>query len=166
MPARIVLPPLLVPGDKGQAARWIVVADSRGAIKLVRTGDFAVEREWSLGGPITAGPFWRGDRVGCVVEYRRLVWLDPQSNKPVWTYTSSAGKIVGRPQLSNGAVLVAHLGGRIVALNPADGRVQGKGYQLQGSIAPAGSPAALGGDNVFLPLTDGTALLLSHADLR
>jgi hypothetical protein len=120
---------------------------------------------WDLKGRVTAGPFRRsvpksGERVGCIVDGRRLVWIDPRAKAILWEYSTGGATIVGEPQMVNGKLVVADQGGAIVALDPATGKPQSKGYVLPGSAAPAAPPVAFDGQTLFTPLTDGTVILL------
>ena len=69
---------------------------------------------------ITAGPFVRSGRIGCVVGRNRLVWLDPEFDQSLWEYEFEAD-IVGAPHLIDGVLVVADVAGQFVALNPIDG---------------------------------------------
>jgi len=62
--------------------------------------------------------------------------------------------------------VLAHQNGRFVSLDPATGKVQGKGFALQANVAPAAAPVAFGADRIFAPLTDGTVLLLPLTELE
>jgi outer membrane protein assembly factor BamB len=161
----LVAAPAPVPGAGGELVAC--VADLSGALTLLRGDLLQEERRWDLGGRITAGPFVRGNRVGCVVDGVRLVWLDPGQEKPVWEYRNPKGEpIVGEPQLVDGMLVVAHQSGRFVGLNPATGQRHGPGFTLQASAAPSASPVPFGTGRAFAPLTDGTVLLLDLRHLR
>src|SRR5262249_31663971 len=78
--------------------------------------------------------------VGCVVDRRRLVWINPASAIPAWQFPNPAegaqfqepGEgILGQPQLISEALILADLSGQFIALNPTTGRRLGKGYVLQ-----------------------------------
>ena len=121
-------------------------------------------QRWPLRSAVTAGPFARelpgGEvRIGCVVEGRRLVWLDPAQAKPVWEYRAD-GALAGLPQLVDGLLIVADEAGWIKALDPRDGKPVGPGYRLGGSVVPTASPVAFGPRCLLAPLSDCTALLL------
>jgi hypothetical protein len=121
-----------------------------------------------LGGKnITAGPFSRGKWVGCVVDRRRLVWFDPGKDQPLWGYgTPRNDELVGQPHLVGDVLLVADATGRFVGLDPETGKERGPGYELQAAVAPATAPVAFGKDRAFVPLTDGTVLLLPMRHFR
>ncbi|HXG10005.1 MAG TPA: PQQ-binding-like beta-propeller repeat protein [Gemmataceae bacterium] len=166
LPARIVAPPVVLrSGDK--ADPQVCIADADGHVWLVRLKGDGLDpvRHWELDGRITAGPFLRGGHVGCVVDRRRLVWLDPTEDRPLWEYTSEGEGIVGQPQLIEGLVLVADQSGKFVGLDPATGQPRGS-YTLRANAAPAAAPVAFGPGRAFAPLTDGTVLLLSLDRLR
>jgi hypothetical protein len=143
------------------------VADASGTLTLLHGEGLEEAQHWDLGGKITAGPFVRGDHVGCVVDGDRLVWLDPAKKDPLWEYRNAGGEpVVGEPQLVEELLVVAHQSGRFVGLDPTTGRPHGPGFTLQASAAPAVSPTAFGNGRAFAPLTDGTVLLLSLQHLR
>jgi PQQ-like domain len=156
-------------------------------------GSLIRRREWKLGGRITAGPFVRrqddtpriggvvgsvlpavqeflqaqgeGLRIGCIVDRRRLVWIDPQQDAVCWEH-SAAGAIVGQPEVADRLLVIADQSGRFTALDPRTGEKEGPGHALRGSIAPAAAPVSFGPNRLFAPLSDGTVLLLSLDQLR
>jgi outer membrane protein assembly factor BamB len=169
LPARIVAAPMLVPRPNGEPV--VCVADAEGNVTLLKAGDLKEVRRWPLPkllgasalreGKVTAGPFLRGQRLGCVVDHRLLVWLDPDRDKPAWVYVSPGQGIVGRPQVVGDCVVVADLSGRFVGLDPATGEPRPEAsYTLRESVAPAAGPVSFGPEQAFSPLTDGTVLLL------
>jgi hypothetical protein len=119
-----------------------------------------------MGGHVTQGPFVRGDRVGCVVDRRRLAWIDPDKDEVLWTYTSGGEEIVGSPHEVDHMLVVADRAGSYVGLDPATGRPLGPGYQLRANVAPGTSPVAFGPRRLFAPLSDGTVLLIALGRLR
>jgi outer membrane protein assembly factor BamB len=167
-PARIVAAPALVSPD------LVCVATGDGVLTLLGTRDLKPQTTWPLGEygrRITAGPFvrtWGGRTwIGCVLDHRRLVWLDPEKAKPAWLEPYEAREtIVGEPQLVGDLLLVADQSGRFVGLDPRTGRQRGPGYTLQANVTPATTPVAFGSDRAFVPLTDGTVLLLSLGHFR
>src|SRR5262249_14108415 len=151
----------------------VVVADAVGTVTLWTVqpdGRLTAAKEpWKLDGEITEGPFAvqvEGQtRIGVVVNHVKLVWLDPGAEEEPWSFSrkDEAGKlirIVGRPEVIEGLVVVADLSGSFVALDPATGEPQGKGYRFEGSAAPSAAPVAFGPGRLFAPLSDGTILLL------
>jgi hypothetical protein len=174
LPARVVAPPLVLGGPRDATFR-ILVADADGRVTLLR-GDrkrkeLEVVRGQHLGGKISDGPFRLGkDRVGCVVEGRRLVVLDARDNEPAWAYPSARkpapADFVGRPVVAGRMVVVTDVGGRFIGLDLATGRPRGPGYKLRAQAAPTCAPVAFGPDRLFAPLTDGTTLLLSLKRLQ
>jgi hypothetical protein len=160
--ARVVAPPVVL---SAQPRLRVCAADATGAVTLLEGDGLEEKRRWELGGRITAGPFPRGAHLGCVVDKRSLVWIDPEKDQPLWKYDIAGEAIVGRPQLLGDVVVVADQSGRFVALDAATGRPKGKGYELKGSLAPAAAPSAFGPGQAFAPLTDGTVLILSLEDL-
>jgi outer membrane protein assembly factor BamB len=165
--ARIVAAPLV--RFTGPNEFRVYVADADNQLTLLR-GDLTsdrleVVRRLPLDGTITAGPFDLGKGVGCTLDRRRLVLVDPAENKPLWSYNADA-PLVGRPALVGGLLIVADSEGRFVGLDPAGGEPRGKGYRLRANVAPACTPVAFGADRLFAPLTDGTVLLLSLKRLQ
>jgi hypothetical protein len=163
----IVAPPLVLtrPGDK--IPLRLCVAEASGTIHLLEGEELKTVRQWALKGKLTSGPFLRDGKVGCVVDRRRLVWLDPAKDKEwLWQYESPGDEIVGQPQLVEGALIVAHLSGRFIGLDPATGQFRGPGFTLKASVAPAANPVAFGPSRLFAPLTDGTVLLLPQEHFR
>jgi hypothetical protein len=148
----------------------LAVSDSAGDVTLVEydgKGALSVKRVWRLGGEVTAGPFVRGNAVGCVIDRTKLVWLDPGAPQEVWRYIpKSQAAIVGEPRLCGGLLVVADQSGRYVALDPATGKPAGDGYALRGSLVPVASPVMFQKDRLLAPLSDGTVLLLGAGRLR
>jgi hypothetical protein len=164
---RVAAAPVLLPVQAGTAPR-VCVIDSAGVLTLLSVRDgglLEVKRTWDLHGTVTAGPFVRtlpngAVRVGCVMDGVRLMWLDPNQNKPAQEYRTQGGSVVGQPQLIDGLLVVADQSGRIVALDPVECKPMDAGYQLAGSVVPAASPVSFGVRRLFVSLSDGTALLL------
>lgn len=164
---RVVAPPLVLPGGDSQ---HVLVAGRGGILQVLRVTPAGAlqksSRGWKLGGRVTAGPFLRsptgsGLRVGCILDGGRLVWLDPhKGGSPLWEYRTDGAAIVGEPQLVNDSLIIADQNGTIVALDLKTGKPKSKGYTLPGSIAPAAPPVAFDPENLFVPLTDGTVLLV------
>jgi hypothetical protein len=116
-------------------------------------------------GPISGGPFVQGPGIGCIVGKNRLVWIDPNRERMLWEYTFVTD-IVGEPQLVDGALVVASLAGQFVGLDPTNGRPRGPGYTLKANVTPVASPVPFGPEHLFVPLTDGTVMLLDRKSFR
>jgi hypothetical protein len=162
---RIVSSPMLLAAKIG--ASEVCVADAGGVVWVLEVqadGRLKVSRKWDLKGKITTGPFLRlvggAARVGCVVDQRRLVWLDPSADAPLWIYETSGKAILEQPQMVEDILVITDQSGRINGLNAATGKPQGLGYALRGSIAPATSPVGFDANRLFVPLSDGTIMLL------
>jgi outer membrane protein assembly factor BamB len=164
LPDRIVAPPAVLPREGGREPR-VCVADSAHVVTLLDGDGLAPLRRWRLSGAITSGPFVRGGAVVCVVDGRKVVWLDPEKNEPLWSADFRAD-VVGQPQLIDGVLVVADQRGQIQALDPATGKAAGPGYAVVASAAPTAAPMAFGADRLFVPLSDGTVLLPPRSCLR
>lgn len=153
----------------------VLVADPSGVLRLLKLTPTSTleetKRRRDLGGRLTAGPYLLTPpsgvpRIGCIVEGKRFVLLDAEKLTVLWEYRTTGSVIVGEPQLVHGRLIVADLSGRIVALDPATGTQEGPGYSLAGSMAPAASPVAFDGNQLFAPLSDGTVMLLPIGSFR
>jgi outer membrane protein assembly factor BamB len=138
---------------------------------LAAGGELQRNREWDLKGQLTGGPFLYtladgGVRIGCVIDQRRLVWLDPSRAEPLWSYPLNGESIVGQPQVIEDMLVVASQSGRYVGLDLQSGKPKGPGYTLRASVAPAATPVPYGAGLLFTPLSDGTALLMPLNRLR
>jgi outer membrane protein assembly factor BamB len=154
VPDAIVAAPVLGPGT-GE----LCVADGSGTIRVLQTENLQTVRQWPVNGKITAGPFVRGSAIGCVVNHNRLVWINTGVDSP-WEF-QAAGEIVGQPQVVKDSVVVVDQSGQLVALDPANGTPRGAPFILKGSVAPAAAAIPFGPDRLFVPLTDGSILLLA-----
>jgi hypothetical protein len=144
----------------------VCVADSKGRVFLLRADDLKIVRRWELKGPIATAPFLRGDHIGCVVDGRQLVWLDPDRDQPMWRYETPGAEIVGQPHLSKGLLIVADLAGHLVGLDPATGKPAGQPYRMGKGAIPAAAPVPFGAERLFAPVTDGSVLLPPIEQLR
>jgi outer membrane protein assembly factor BamB len=168
LPARIVGPPVVLPRAAANPTLEVCVGDATGNLTLLRGGEAGLktERTWSLGGQITAGPFLRGGAIGCVVDKKRLVWIDPAKPERLWEYTMEGGQIVGQPEVIDGTLVVADLSGRFIGLDPHTGKQRGDGYTLNFGAPVVATPVAFGPGQALVPLTDGTLFLLPLRKLR
>lgn len=155
---RLVGAPAALPGG------GVAVADAGGTVTLLGGDRPTIARKWTLG-PVTAGPWSIGDKLAVVVDRRKLVWLNPDADQPLWTYTTTGDGIESPPRLIDGKLIVADLAGRFLAVDPATGKPVGSGYQFPAEAAPAAAVAPFGPGRLFAPLTDGTVLLLPMAEL-
>jgi outer membrane protein assembly factor BamB len=153
--ARILSAPAVLPGANQPR---LAVADAARTVTLLEGPGLQRAREWILSDDITAGPFAIQNGILVVLGRRRLVWLDPDKNQTVWAWTCPDGDIVGHPRILDGRLLVADQSGKIRTIDPATGTVELR-YELQGDVAPACAGVPWGADRLFVPLTDGTALL-------
>jgi hypothetical protein len=163
---RVTAAPVLLT-EKGGTAE-VCVADAAGTVRVLQVkpdGQVVLtKRKWDLHRKVTAGPFLRtvgGNlRVGCVVDERRLVWLDPNADGVLWTYETTDHPLLGEPQVVEGVLVVTDRAGQVVGLDPATGKPDGPGYALRGSVGPMATPVAFDGKRLFVPLSDATILLL------
>jgi hypothetical protein len=163
----VAAPPVLLPSADGQPR--VVVADSAGVLHLFAVmpdGSLQAGLTWELRGNLSAGPFIQaapegGWRIGCVLDRRRLLWIDPAKEQPLWTYDSRGPAILGQPQQIEDMLVAALQSGLYVAIDPKTGQLRGSGYTLRTSAAPAATPMTFGPGRMFAPLSDGTALVLS-----
>jgi hypothetical protein len=149
LPDPLLGTPALLPGNQE-----VCVADIIGNITIVRLNDSTRVRQWTVAGKITAGPFVRGTAIGCVVDYNRLVWLNPANGSREDYF--AAAEIVGQPEVVGDLLLVVDLSGQIVPLDAMSGKTAGPPIVARGSVSPAGTPVAFGSDRLFVPLSDGT----------
>jgi hypothetical protein len=156
---RIVSPPAVLPNDR------LCVADSQGGLTLLLGAKLKKGLTWALEGRITSGPFVRGDHLGCVVDRRRLVWIDPAEKVPPWEYATPGEGIVGRPRLLGKHLLLADQSGRFTLVDAATGRPHGEGHTLKAQVAPTTAPVPYGSSHALVPLTDGTCYLLPLGQL-
>jgi outer membrane protein assembly factor BamB len=138
----------------------LCVADAGRTVTLLQGDALQRTRSWTLSGNITAGPVVRAGMILVVVDNRRLVWIDPERDQLPGLAFSFPADIVGLPELIDGVLVVADETGHIQGFDPRTARKVGDGYLLRADVAPAGAPLPFG-DRVFVPLTDGTALLPS-----
>ncbi len=163
---RVSAAPVVLPAHEGAGDVRVAVADAANTVTLLQGDTLRTVRQWPMNGTITAGPFVRGPAVGCVVDHRRLVWLNPDQEQPLWEYTFDAD-VVGAPELvEDDLLVVADLSGRFTGFDPVSGRMRGAGYTLRANVAPAAAPVGFGPGRLFAPLTDGTVLLLSRKHFR
>lgn len=163
LPARVVAPPIVVAGPAGEGIA-VAVACADQSLNVLDGGRLTVSRTWAMPGKVTAGPFAHGRGIGCVVERNRLVWVDPSRKQP-WERSFDAD-IIGVPLWTDDTLVVANQAGQVVALLPEDGRPLGPGYSLRANITPAAAPVPFADSSLFLPLTDGTVIILPRKLLR
>ncbi len=156
LPHRILAAPVLVPSaDKVR----LCVLDASDTVTLFDPERLSVLKRWSMPGKVTAGPFLRAGKIGCVVAKTRLVWLDPTQDAPAWEYTFVA-EIVGEPHVIEGKLVIADVAGQMAALDPANGSSLGPVLRLRANVAPTAAPVPFGPGRAFVPLTDGTIVIL------
>jgi outer membrane protein assembly factor BamB len=141
----------------------VAVADSGGVVTLIRGDKPTVARQWRTG-TVTAGPWVFGNQVTVVVDRHTLVWLNPAAEAVAGKLPVPGDGIESPPRLIDGKLVVADLSGRFFAFQPSGGPI-GNGYQVPAEAAPAAAVMPFGPGQLFAPLTDGTVLLLSVAEL-
>ena len=105
-----------------------------------------------------------GDGIVCVVDHKRIVWIDPERSERRWEY-SLVSAVVGAPVLVEGMLVAADVSGRFQAFDPERGPI-GPGYMLKANAAAETGPVPFGPGRLLVPLSDGTFLLLPLAKLR
>ena len=163
LPHRITAAPVVLPAE-GNARPRLCVADASDTLTLLDADGLNVLQSWRMPGKITAGPFERAGKIGCVVGRSQLVWLDPAQKEIAWQYAFR--EIVGEPNLIDGVLVVADVAGRFVALDPASGRPLGAVLTLQANVAATAAPLPFGPGQAFVPLTDGTVVIVPLDKLR
>jgi outer membrane protein assembly factor BamB len=163
---RIVAPPVLV--QEGGMPR-LCVADASDTLTLLDADRLTVVQRdghpvrWSMPGKITAGPFVRAGKIGCIAG-KYLVWLDPNQDEALWEYF--VRDIVGEPHLIDGVLVIADAAGKFLALDPANGTPLGPGLTLKANVAANAAPLPFGPGHAFVPLTDGTMVVMPLEKLR
>jgi outer membrane protein assembly factor BamB len=160
---RIVTAPVVL--NRTQAKKEACVLDASDTLTLVDADRLTVLRNWQMPGKVTAGPFVRAGKIGCVVAKNRLVWIDPSEKTPAWEYAFVAD-VVGAPHLMDGMLVVGDIAGQFVALDPATGRPLGPDLTLKANLAPVAAPLPFGPGRAFAPLTDGTIVIVPLDKLR
>jgi outer membrane protein assembly factor BamB len=170
---RLVGDLLVLPGDK---PRRVCTAEADGEVyvwAVAAGGKLEPVGNWLLNGRVTAGPFLRftadgAERIGCVIDHKQLVWIDPKvTEKVLWRSPENPdAEIIGRPEVVGDLLVVADQSGKVVGLDETTGKPVGPGYTLRGSVAAAASPVAFGPYRLFVPLTDGAVLLPEVSRLR
>jgi hypothetical protein len=162
---RLIGPALPLPGEPRRA----VFADAAGHVLLVNGDRLDVERSWSLGGDgreVSAGPTWTNGLVLFSINGRELIALDILRDAPAWTLPTPGDGWIGTATPLGDSLVAADRSGRLWGIDPATGRPRvADGYRLGPTVAAAGPPVAVGGDRLFIPLTDGTAVVLRAAEL-
>ncbi len=161
---RIVRLPVVVPATDASKAR-LCTLDASDTLTLLDADRLTVLKSWPMPGTVTAGPFVRAGKIGCVVGRNQLVWLDPDQEKAAWAYAFDAD-VVGAPHLIDGVLVVGDVAGQFSALDPASGRPLGAKLTLKANVAPTATPLPYGPGQAFVPLTDGTIIIVPLAKLR
>jgi len=148
----------------------VCIADAHGTLTLLSDTPAGGKgwkpvRTWPLKGRITAGPFLRGSHVGCILDRRRLVWIDPTKDGVAWEFHDGNSVMVGTPPMLKDELIVALQSGKFVALDPATGKSAGPGYRLKANVAPLAAPVPFGKSRLLAPLSDGTLMILTHEQL-
>ena len=116
---RIIKTPLVIAGsEKSKAA--VCVIDASDTLTLLDAERLTVLRTWPLGTKVTAGPFLRDGKIGCVVSKNRLIWIDPEDANAMWEYAFVAD-IVGEPHVIDGMLVVGDVAGQFIGLDLTSG---------------------------------------------
>jgi hypothetical protein len=148
----------------GNSRPRIAVADASDLVTLLDGDRLETLRRWPMPGKITAGPFVRGKTFVCIVDRKRLMWLDPEREDP--QEYAMVADIVGAPVLVEGMLVAADTSGRFVAFDAQTGSPLGPGFTLRADAAPETAPVPFGPGRLLVPLNDGTIVLLPLAKLR
>ena len=127
-----------------------------GSCGVVQAGDLTTVRMWNVKGKVTAGPYVQFGRLMCLVDQKRLVWIDPAQDGFLEFETPGDG-IVGKPQVIGDSIVVADRDGTIVALDPVTCKSRGPAFAIKMGGPAAATPVALGENQILVPLVDGTA---------
>ncbi|GIW83010.1 MAG: hypothetical protein KatS3mg105_4817 [Gemmatales bacterium] len=170
LPARIASAPLVLK-DHAETVSVCVLDAANHLWLLQEAGDARPHswkriHRWQLPGKATAGPLKLGPYIGCIVDRCQLVCFVESSSKEVWTYQRKSDAIVGRPLPIDDAFVIAHQSGLLVAIDLRTGQPLGSGYRLRKDVAPLATPLPFGENQLFVPLSDGTVLLLPLARLK
>jgi hypothetical protein len=155
----IMTAPIMIPAATGTEPSFCV-ATTGGDITVVRGTNLQIVHRWHCEAQVTAGPFIRGKQVACVVNRKRLVLFDLASPRSLWQTEPMTHAIVGEPQLIGDGFLIADQAGHYITVDAVTGQQRGNALQIRGSAGPATAPTAFGEDRAFVPLTDGTVMLL------
>jgi hypothetical protein len=159
LPERIAGAPVLLPPGLPGSERFVAVADELGTIRLLRVDDLRTVRQWEARGKVTNGLYSSGKHIGCVLNQTRLRWIDPTKDES-WEHDTQGEGIAGRPMRVGAWILVADRSGAIASLDPETGKAQAKPYQLEVSAVPSATPVPFGPDHTFVPLSDGTVMVI------
>src|SRR5262249_10170047 len=120
LPARVASCPAALPAVGEKDGPFVCVADAEGGVWLLTGPKLETRsRRWQVGGAVTAGPFVRDGKVGCVVDWRRLVWVGPpqdaiarQSPRPPGPDQPRDEGLGGEPRGGGGVLGVGGRAGR------------------------------------------------------
>jgi outer membrane protein assembly factor BamB len=176
---RIAAAPILLAAAAGKPARMLV-ADATGGIWLfaLDRGDTPLRR-WTPGvatalpgGKVSAQFGVQTDSAGrqlvaYTVNAKRVVCLDVDADQPRWATAAkddAGSNVVGAPQpAGDGGWLVTELGGRVSILDAETGHpTLTRDVGLAGAV-PQTAAVAIGGNRVLVPLSDGSAAIVSMA---
>lgn len=160
---RIVTPVIQVADNR------VAVGDQAGNMHCLSLATLGTSRQWAVKGNITKGPFPVGAQgFGCVVDGKRLWWVNSPDDEEGKTFTSAdIASIVGEASPMGDELLVAVLkrdaGTGMLAsylwIDAASGKVTHT-EKLPEGLAPASGATALGSNRAFAPLSDGTIRIL------
>jgi len=170
---RPVVPPLPLFRNDGSASHFLL-ADTTGNVWLYAANRIdAPQRRWRpgsalpLGQPTSAFSLttdaqgrWR---VTYTVANRLVVCLDPLQDAPLWVYRPAeehTAALVGPPlPLPDGDWLTVDLSGRITRLAGKTGQALATSQLHLPGIFPVAAPCLTPGQDVLLPLSDGSFVL-------
>jgi outer membrane protein assembly factor BamB len=164
-PRALLGPPVVIGGTAPRAA----IADAAGNVLLIRGDKLEVERTWRLGGDgktITGGPVLVAGLLLVIIDGKHVIALQPDRDNPTWHFEVPGGTTIGQPSEFAGKIALADSQGRVWLIDASTGKATlANGFTLPGSSVAAAAPVALGADRLFVPLADGTAIVLTTRQL-
>jgi tetratricopeptide (TPR) repeat protein len=175
---RPAVPPLPLIKKEGSASHFLV-ADTSGNIWMYAADRIeSPQRRWRPGtvlplgqptSPMNNATDTQGRlRVTYTVENRLVVCLDPQQDAPLWVYRpgeDQPASLVGPPlPLPNGDWVVVDLLGRLTRLQGTTGQAIATSHLHLPGIFPVAAPCLTPGQDILLPLSDGSFVLHAVPD--
>jgi hypothetical protein len=132
-------PPNLRAWRPGAGKSTLPVGQVADGLRLVKAPDGSPRIEYIVGG--------------------RLVWLSPDGEAPAWIGPAAIKAIEGRPVMDGSRILLTDRAGVVRVINASTGREVDSEFRLTGSHAFAAAAVPVGGNQILVPLADGTVVL-------